>query len=170
MRMADGWDREAGNWARFARAPGLDRAHENVNLPVLRELLPAPARAAGPPGDRHRRLARDGGPGPRPRRPGAGPARGRTALPFPDQAFDLVVAYMCLHDADDLAGATAEIGRVLTRGGRLCAAIVHPLNPAGLLTEAVREARVSAATAGGDPAQLRWARVPLFLHLRAVRP
>ena len=42
MRMAQGWDREAGNWARFARTPGLDRAHENVNLPVLRELLPAP--------------------------------------------------------------------------------------------------------------------------------
>jgi SAM-dependent methyltransferase len=53
------------------------------------------------------------------------------AGPFPEETFDLVVAYMCRHDIDDLAGATAEIGRVLTRGGRLCAAIVHPLNSAG---------------------------------------
>jgi SAM-dependent methyltransferase len=53
------------------------------------------------------------------------------ALPFRNETFDLVVVYMCLHDIDDLAGATAVIGRALTRGGKLCAAIVHPLNSAG---------------------------------------
>jgi SAM-dependent methyltransferase len=49
-----------------------------------------------------------------------------TALPFPGGTFDLVVAYMCLHDIDDLAGAAAEIGRVLAPGGRLCAAASPP--------------------------------------------
>jgi hypothetical protein len=33
-------------------------------------------------------------------------------------------------DIDDMPGAVAEIGRVLGRGGRLCAAIVHPVNSA----------------------------------------
>jgi SAM-dependent methyltransferase len=241
MRMARGWDAEAGNWARFARAPGLDRAHEDINLPVLRELLPAPGTRTLDFGCGEGRISRllaslghrvtgiDASPamvalarG----HPGAAPAllADGTALPFPDETFDLVVAYMCLHDVDDLAGATAEIGRVLTRGGRLCAAIVHPLNSAGrfqgrapdapfvitgsyldpapvtdtaerdgfrltfhsehrpleaysralegagLLTEAVREARASAEATRRDPPQRRWARVPLFLHLRAVRP
>jgi len=42
--MRDGWEAEAENWAAFARTPGRDRSHEEVNLPVLRALLPAPGR------------------------------------------------------------------------------------------------------------------------------
>ena len=42
--MRDGWEAEAQNWARFARTPGLDRAHRGINLPALRDLLPAPGR------------------------------------------------------------------------------------------------------------------------------
>ncbi|MDY7101535.1 MAG: methyltransferase domain-containing protein [Actinomycetota bacterium] len=53
------------------------------------------------------------------------------ALPLADAAADLVVAFMCLHDLDDLGGVITEAGRVLEPGGRLCAAIVHPLNSAG---------------------------------------
>ena len=241
MRMRQGWEQEAGNWGRFTRTPGHDRAHENINLPVLRELLPAPGRRTLDFGCGEGRVGRllaslghrvtgiDASPSM------AALARGHadplpacvadgTALPFPDETFDLVVAYMCLHDIDDLPGATAEIGRVLARGGRLCAAIVHPLNSAGrfqgrepeapfviagsyadahpvadtvardeyqltfhsehrpleaysralesagLLTEAIREARLSAEAAEREPEQRRWARIPLFLHLRAVRP
>jgi SAM-dependent methyltransferase len=241
MRMRQGWEREAGNWARFARTPGHDHAHETVNLPALRELLPAPGLRTLDFGCGEGRVGRllaslghrvtgvDASPSM------AALARGHAdplpvcvadgaALPFPDQTFDLVVAYMCLHDIDDLAGATAEISRVLARGGRLCAAVVHPVNSAGsfqgrapdapfvitgsysdpapvadtvdrdgvrltfhsehrpieaysraletagLLIEAIREAGASAGTAAGDPARRRWTRIPLFLHLRAVRP
>ena len=39
-------------------------------------------------------------------------------LPFPDEAFDLVVAYMSLHDIDEMAQAVAEAARVLGRSGR----------------------------------------------------
>jgi SAM-dependent methyltransferase len=44
---------------------------------------------------------------------------------------DLVVAFMSLQDVDDMAGAVREVARILTPGGRLCLAIVHPLNSAG---------------------------------------
>jgi hypothetical protein len=37
---------------------------------------------------------------------------------------------MSLHDMDDLTGAVTQIARVLETGGRLCLAIVHPLNRA----------------------------------------
>jgi 2-polyprenyl-3-methyl-5-hydroxy-6-metoxy-1,4-benzoquinol methylase len=41
--MLQGWESEAQNWARFARTPGHDHSHENLNLPALLDLLPAPA-------------------------------------------------------------------------------------------------------------------------------
>ena len=52
-------------------------------------------------------------------------------LPFTDASFDLVVAFMCLHDMDQMAGAIGEAGRVLAPGGRLAFAVVHPINSAG---------------------------------------
>jgi SAM-dependent methyltransferase len=57
------------------------------------------------------------------------------ALPFGDEAFDLVVASMCLHDIDDLPGALRETARVLKPPGRLCAAIPHPLVTVGAFAE-----------------------------------
>lgn len=53
------------------------------------------------------------------------------ALPFDDGSMDLVTAFMTLHDMDDLDEAVREVARVLAPGGRLCAAIVHPINSAG---------------------------------------
>ncbi len=53
-----------------------------------------------------------------------------TELPFADASFDLVVAYMCLHDIDDMSE------RAVSR----------------------------------DPGARRWQRIPLFLHLRAIKP
>jgi SAM-dependent methyltransferase len=53
------------------------------------------------------------------------------ALPFDDASFDLVVAYNLLMDVEDMAGAVRETARVLVRGGRLCASIVHPIVDAG---------------------------------------
>jgi SAM-dependent methyltransferase len=58
------------------------------------------------------------------------------ALPLDDGAVDLVVAYMSLHDMDDVAPALAEAARVLEPGGRLCAAIVHPFASAHVGSDA----------------------------------
>ncbi len=123
----------------------------------------------------------------------------------------------------DMAGF-AGASRVLERGGRLCAAIPHPvysagsfqareanapfvidgsyldqaaadwvsdrdgirmifhsehrpleaysraLETAGLLIEAIREARVPDEVVRDNPNSRRWQRIPLFLHLRAVKP
>jgi SAM-dependent methyltransferase len=52
-------------------------------------------------------------------------------LPFADGAFDCVVAFMSLQDIAEMPSAVAEAARVLERGGRLCLAIVHPINSAG---------------------------------------
>jgi SAM-dependent methyltransferase len=54
------------------------------------------------------------------------------ALPLADGTFDLVVAFMSLHDIDDFEAAIQHAGRVLVPGGRLCLAIVHPINTAGM--------------------------------------
>src|SRR5437764_5788432 len=52
-------------------------------------------------------------------------------LPFEDASFPLVVSFSSLMDMDDAAGAVREAARVLTPGGRFCAAIVHPFLSAG---------------------------------------
>ena len=144
-------------------------------------------------------------------------------LPFDDSAFDLVVAFMSLQDIDDFERAIREAGRVLVPGGRLCVAVVHPLNSAGrfvgdeadslfvvegsylnrsyyedrivrdglemtfvsehrpiqayvdalagagLLLERLRETDVPDS-AIRRPRSRRWQRIPLFMHLRAVKP
>jgi len=41
--MRDGWESQARNWAEFART-GHDRSHQDINLPVLLDLLPSPGR------------------------------------------------------------------------------------------------------------------------------
>lgn len=146
--MRDGWEAEAGKWAQFARTPGHDRSHDSVNLPALRELLPEPGRRTldlGCGEGRRSRFLRSLGH--RVAGADASPTMVRlaadhqnaepavvadaAALPFRDAAFDLVVAYMCLHDMDRMPQAVAEAGRVLERGGRLCASIPHPVNSAG---------------------------------------
>jgi SAM-dependent methyltransferase len=48
-------------------------------------------------------------------------------LPFPDAAFDDVIASLVLHYLEDWAGPLAELRRVLTPGGRLIASVDHPI-------------------------------------------
>jgi len=239
--MRQGCESEARNWAHFARTPGLDSAHEDINLPALLELLPRPGRQTldlacgeGRLGRLlaslgHRVVGIDASPTMvqlaathENRQPAL--LADATGLPFRDEAFDLVVAYMCLHDIDAMPRAVAEIARVLARPGRLCAAIPHPINSAGsfpgrdpaapfvisgsyldpapdtwvhdrggvrltfhsehrpleaysraleaagLLTEAIREVRAPDRVVARDPRAGRWQRIPLFLHVRAIRP
>ena len=47
-------------------------------------------------------------------------------LPFPDGAFDDVIASLVLHYLEDWAAPLAELRRVLTPGGRLIVAVDHP--------------------------------------------
>jgi SAM-dependent methyltransferase len=241
VTMRQGWESEAQNWVQFARTPGYDHAHDETNMPALLHLLPAPGRATldvacgeGRVGRElrslgHRVVGIDASPtmvraagG----HAGAAPVvlADAIGLPFRDGAFDLAVAYMCLHDIDDMPRAIGEIARVLGRSGQLCLAIPHPINTAGsfqsrdadapfvisasylqaaplrmvadrsgvrltfhsehrplesytgaleasgLLIEAIREVRPPDHLAGRDAAARRWQRIPLFLHLLAIKP
>ena len=143
------WEAEAGAWARWVRTPGHDAWHWRLIWAAFLELLPEAGRLTLDLGcgegrggvslrERgHRMIGVDAAP------TLAGLARetgayeevhlaDAAALPLDDGAVDLVVAYMSLHDMDDVAGALREVGRVLEPGGRLCAAIVHPLSSAHL--------------------------------------
>ena len=145
------------------------------------------------------------------------------ALPFPDESFDLVVAYNSLMTVDDLPAAVAEAARVLERGRPLCVCVAHPttdagrfqslepdapfvipggylghhrvedpvscdglemtftgwrhplesyaraLEDAGLLIDRLREPPAPPGAADARPSDERWRRLPMFLHLRAVK-
>jgi SAM-dependent methyltransferase len=239
--MRDGWEAEAGKWAQFTRTAGHDSSHGTINVPALLALLPEPGGRALDLGCGEGRLGRFlRSRGYRVAGADASPTMVRlavshdvaapavvadaAALPFPDETFDLVVAYMSLHDMDQMPEAVAEAGRVLERGGRLCAAIPHPINSAGsfqardpgapfvidgsyldqaradwvadrdgvrltfhsehrpieaysraleaagLLIEAIREVGAPDEVVAAHPNNRRWQRIPLFLHLRAVKP
>ncbi len=64
------------------------------------------------------------------RQRGGGPHYARAAaanLPFPDAAFDAVVACLVFEHIVDVDGAIAEVGRVLEPGGRFLFLLNHPL-------------------------------------------
>jgi SAM-dependent methyltransferase len=52
-------------------------------------------------------------------------------LPLGSACADCAVAFMSLHDIDDMPAAVSEVARVLTAGGRLVIAVVHPISSAG---------------------------------------
>ena len=143
--LSDAWERHAARWSQWAGVPGHDVYHERLNWPAFRALIPPPGRGTLDVGcgegrvgrllsaEAHRMAGIDSS------QTLVGLARqaggyeqlvcGDAAnLPWKADAFDLVLAYMSLHDMENLAGAVGEIARVLEPGGRLCVAIVHPLN------------------------------------------
>jgi SAM-dependent methyltransferase len=143
--LSEAWERNAADWARWTRVPGHDVYHLQLNWPAFRELLPAPGgrtldvgcgegrvgRALSAEG--HRVVGIDSSPTLLELAREAGGYEelvcGDAAeLPWAATSFDLAIAYMSLQDVNDLRGALAEIARVLEPGGRLCLAIVHPLN------------------------------------------
>jgi len=147
------WETEAHAWARWVRTPAHDEWHWRLNWPAFLELLPQAGRLTLDLGcgegrggvalrERgHRLIGVDAAPTmvELARETGAYEEvhlAEAAALPLDDGAVDLVVAYMSLHDMDDVAPALAEAARVLEPGGRLCAAIVHPFASAHVGSDA----------------------------------
>jgi SAM-dependent methyltransferase len=166
--MRRGWEAQARNWAEFARVPGYDPTHEDINLPALLRLLPEPAGLALDLGCGEGRLGRALQPlGYRVAGVDAAPTMVRlavshqipepavladaAALPFRDETFGLVVAYMSLHDMDRMPEAVAEAGRVLAPQGRLVMAIPHPVNSAGSFQSRAADAPFTVAGSYLDP-------------------
>jgi SAM-dependent methyltransferase len=236
--LGDRWEAEAARWIEWARAPDHDsywRFHRDQFL----RLLPPPACQTVDIGCGEGRLTRhlkamghaiigiDSSPSMVAAARAADPAldvrlADAAALPLGDGSADLAVAFMSLHDIDRMADAVREIGRVLAPGGRLCLAIVHPLNSAGrfqqpdaeapfviagdylsefdyhdtvardrlrmifhsrhrplqqyfialedagFVVETLREPPLPEHAVTSESSR-RWQRIPLFLHLRALR-
>jgi SAM-dependent methyltransferase len=232
------WERNAPGFVAWARTPNhdsYDKFHRDLFLPIVPESgsrtldlgcgegrLSRDLAALG-----HRMVGLDASPAmveaASAREPSIPVCRADAArMPFADGSFDLVIPFMSLQDVDDVVRAIMESARVLAPGGRLCLAVVHPLNSAGLFESddadgafrieasyldvwfsedtVVRDglevvfasahrplhAYVDAITEAGlfierlaEPAvpdyaieherSRRWQRMPLFLHLRAVK-
>jgi ubiquinone/menaquinone biosynthesis C-methylase UbiE len=89
-------------------------------------------------------------------------------LPYPDAAFDDVIACLVLHYLQDWTAALAELRRVLTPGGRLIVAVDHPFAIALMQREAGRkpnyfatENRTEEWTMGGHTALMSFWTRPL---------
>lgn len=233
------WEANAAAWIAWARKPGHD-SYWQFHRDLFLELVPPPSGRTLDVGCGEGRLARDlaalGHDVVAVDASSTMLAAAREAapemelhladaakLPFADESFELVVAFMSFQDVDDLDGAVSSAARVLAPGGRLCLAIVHPLNSAGsfdsrtaaslfviegsyldesdidetferdglamrfvsrhrplqayaealaangLLIERLREPAVPEPALTGEHSA-RWCRIPLFLHLGALKP
>jgi SAM-dependent methyltransferase len=141
------WAEQAEAWTRWARAPAHD-SYWRFGRAAFFELLPQPGRLTLDLGCGEGRVSRDLA------------ALGHRvvsvditislvrdaklaaaeipalvadarAIPLASNACDLAVAYMSLMDFDDMQRAVYETARILEPGGRLCMAVVHPMNSAG---------------------------------------
>lgn len=147
MNLADSWEAESGRWIEWARQPGLD-SYWRYHRDQFVQLLPPPGRRTLDVGCGEGRLTRhlsefghqivgiDASPSMVAAARALDPSMDlriadATALPLEHESFDLAVAFMSLHDIDAMPAAIGEIARVLVSGGKLCFAIVHPINSAG---------------------------------------
>jgi SAM-dependent methyltransferase len=238
MNLRDAWERHAREFAAWARKPGHD-SYPRFHRDQFLQILPAPGRLTVDVGCGEGRLSRDlkslghsvlavdASPTmvalARAAEPSIPVVRADAArLPLAEAVADLVICFMSLQDIDDMPAAIHQASRVLVEQGRLCIAIVHPLNSAGHFTSeepdspfviadsylgsrrtvdtverdgvamtfhsehrplaayfaalesagfVVESLREHAVPDGSftRPAGKRWQRVPLFLHLRAVK-
>ncbi|WP_350276161.1 class I SAM-dependent methyltransferase [Kribbella sp. HUAS MG21] len=191
--LAEGWDANAAAWIEWTRR-GLDsyRTHKLAFLP----LIPRPGRLTVDIGagegrvsrelraSGHRVLAIDRSPtmtraaATHPEEPVPAVVADATQLPLPDAAADCAVAFMCLHDIDDVVPAIAEAGRILAPDGKLVLAIVHPLNSAGhfepdgsfVIPDAYTQARHYATTRTRDDLSMTYHGIhrPLQTYTEAI--
>jgi ubiquinone/menaquinone biosynthesis C-methylase UbiE len=89
-------------------------------------------------------------------------------LPYPDGAFDDVIAALVLHYLEDWTAPLAELRRVLKPGGRLIAAVEHPfvisfmdLQQSGKSRYFETRSRTEEWTYGGRTAQMSFWDRPL---------
>ncbi|TDE49936.1 class I SAM-dependent methyltransferase [Nonomuraea mesophila] len=95
-------------------------------------------------------------------------------LPFPDDAFDDVIASLVLHYLEDWGPPLAELRRVLEPGGRLLVSVDHPLSVV-LLQQMAGEkpkyfetrTRTDEWTMGGQTVQMRFWDRPLHAMTEA---
>jgi SAM-dependent methyltransferase len=147
MGLREAWESEAAAWIEWVRRPGND-SYDRFHRDLFFDLVPGPGKLTVDVGCGEGRVARDllerghrvvafdGSPAlvaaARNFTPSvAAEVADVTALPLPDACADLVVAFMVLHDVEDVDGAVREAARVLEPGGRLCLALVHPMSSAG---------------------------------------
>lgn len=147
MSLREAWEAHADEWVGWARTPGHD-SYWLFHRDRFLELLPRPGRLTVDVGCGEGRLGRDlMGLGHRVLALDASPTLARACaghplrqttvvadaarLPLRPAVADLVVAFMSLHDVDDYRSAVREAARVLRAPGRLCVALVHPINSAG---------------------------------------
>ena len=167
------WEKQASNWAAWARTPDFD-AYWRYS-PAFFELVPPPrgrtlevgcgeGRVTRDLAKRgHRvvgvdatadliRLARDADPANTYLRCDA------AALPFADGSFDLAVFYNSLMDVDDMEAALQEATRVLRPDGVLCACVTHPIADAGRFESSDANARFLVE--GNYLGPRRWLQLP----------
>jgi SAM-dependent methyltransferase len=149
MNLRTAWRESADSWIRWARSPDLDSDFWQFHLPHFLDLLPPPGQLTVDVGCGEGRLGRilaatghrmigcdaafplvkaatDAS------QPGTAVVADAARLPIRDHVADLVTAFMCLHDFDDMTAAVAEAGRILAPDGRLAIALLHPVFTARL--------------------------------------
>jgi SAM-dependent methyltransferase len=157
MALVAEWDSEVGNWIQWARTPGFD-AYWYFRDAVFDAILPEPGDRTLEIGCGEGRVARDltarghsvvaFDPADQLVRAAAdADTTGRyavadgSAIPFPDDSFDIVVAYNVLQVVGDLPGTVREASRVLRAGGVLCVCLIHPVTDLGRFAGDGDEAR-----------------------------
>ena len=158
MDLRNAWQARAEAWVRWARSPELDEDFWLLHMRHFLDLLPPPGRLTVDVGCGEGRLTRAlaaagfrvvGADTASPlvkaalTHPHSAPAivADATRLPFPDESADLVIAFMCLHDFDDMSAAVAEAARILTLDGRFAIALHHPFVTAKFAGTYVAEQR-----------------------------
>jgi SAM-dependent methyltransferase len=147
MNLRERWETHADQWIEWARAPEHD-SYWRYDRDRFLQIVPSPGRRTIDIGCGEGRLTRhlkelghdvvgiDASPSLVTAAREADPLMDirladAGALPLDDASADLAIAFMSLHDIDSMPAAVREVARVLEPGGRLCVAIVRPINSAG---------------------------------------
>jgi SAM-dependent methyltransferase len=142
--LRDYWDAHAEEWIAWVRDPDHHDSYWRFHRKRFLSLVPSPGRVTLDIGCGEGRVARDleelghhvlgvdwslkmcRAAASHQKRVGA-VAGDAARLPLADDSIDCVIAFMSLHDVDDMPAAIREIARVLADGKKLALAIVHPM-------------------------------------------